>query len=181
MCLEKATARPHLEIIKEKVFGPLNMTSTYYQGREDIPSTAAQGYFDLYNNGTVANVSQLVTGSGNGYGGMYTNVYDLKKLSDAVLKGTYLSAAARQEQNAVLQEDTNYYCGVGAVKKRFGKSRTWGFGHTGRDLGYVANCFYYPTHGATIIFFVNYGTNGDSRLKQTFFDFEEEIADAVLE
>jgi hypothetical protein len=29
-------------------------------------------------------------------------------------------------------------------------------------------------------FFVNFGTNGDSRLRQVFRDFESEVTDAML-
>jgi D-alanyl-D-alanine carboxypeptidase len=182
MCIEKATGRPHTDLLHEQIWGPLGMTSTYMQGREDLPATAAHGYFDLYNNGTVADVSQLITGSGNGYGGMFSTTQDLLAFMDALwVKQTLVAPAELTRMQTVLQEDTNFFCGESTVLKRFGKKRTPGIGHTGRDLGYVANCFYYPSRKTFIIFFVNYGTNGSSRLKQTFFDFEEELAALVLD
>jgi len=53
-------------------------------------------------------------------------------------------------------------------------------GHTGRDLGYSANLFWFPNRRSTMVFFVNYGTNGDSKFRQVFRDFENEITDAML-
>lgn len=182
MCIEKATGRPHLDLLREQIWGPLGMTSTYLQGREDLPRTAAHGYYDLYNNGTVADVSQLITGSGNGYGGIFSTVYDLRTFAEALfVRKTLVSEATLTRMQTVVQEDTNFYCGEGTVLKYFGHDRVPGIGHTGRDLGYVANCFYYPSRKAYILFFVNYGTNGDSRLKPVFFQFEQELTHAVLD
>lgn len=182
MCIEKATGQDHVALLREQIWGPLGMSRTYMQGREDIPATAAHGYYDLYNNGTVADVSQLITGSGNGYGGMYTTTTDLRQFMGALFaERTLVSATSLERMTTVLQEDTNFFVGEGTVQKRFGRRRTPGIGHTGRDLGYVANCFYYPSQKAYIIFFVNYGTNGESRLKPVFFDFEEELARVVLD
>lgn len=46
----------------------------------------------------------------------------------------------------------------------------FGIGHKGRDLGYSANLFYFPGKGVTHIFFVNYGTDADSGLKDVFLN-----------
>ena len=182
MCIEKATGRPHLDLLKEQIWNPLGLHDTYMQSREDIPATAAHGYFDLYNNGTIADVSQLITGSGNGYGGIFSTTADLAKFIDALfINKTLISQANLDRMANFVQEDTNYFVGEGSVQKLFGSNRTPGIGHTGRDLGYVANCFYYPSKKTLIIFFVNYGTNGESRLKQTFLNFEEELAQVVLD
>jgi D-alanyl-D-alanine carboxypeptidase len=56
----------------------------------------------------------------------------------------------------------------------------YGIGHKGRDVGYSANLFYFPGKGVTHIFFVNYGTDGDSRLRQTFYDFIDELVKISL-
>ena len=182
MCIEAATGRPHVELLREKIWGPLGMANTYMQGREDIPATAAHGYYDLYHNGTIADVSQLDPGSGNGYNGIFSTTADLAKFMDALfINKTLVSPATLERMTHFIQEDTNYYVSEGAVQKYFGRKRTLGIGHTGRDLGYVANTFYYPSQKTLIIFFVNYGTNGDSGLKQTFLNFEEELAQAVLD
>jgi len=181
MCIEKATGEKHEKLLHEKVLNPLGMNDTYYQGREDIPSSAAQGYFDLYNNGEIVNVSNLITGSGNGYGGIYSNVFDLQKFIKALLiDKTILSQASLDQMQTYAQEKDDFYCGMGIIKK-FTKKLNYGIGHTGRDLGYVADLFYFPERNITMVFFVNYGTNGESSLKQVFFDFESELVDKILE
>jgi hypothetical protein len=48
------------------------------------------------------------------------------------------------------------------------------------DLGYSANLFYFPNKGIIHVFFVNYGTDADSGLKQVFFDFQEELLNLTL-
>lgn len=181
MCIEKATDRSHSELLREKILNPIGMNDTYYQGREEIPTDAAQGYFDLHNNGTIVNVSNLITGSGNGYGGVYSNVFDLDKFITALfINKTILSAGSLDLMHEFNQEDEDFYCGVSTVKK-FTTKKNYGVGHTGRDLGYSANLFYFPEKGYKLIFFVNYGTNGESNLKPVFKNFESEVVDLLLD
>jgi len=181
MCIEKAIGKKHDKLLYEKVLDLFGMNDTYYQGREKIPTSAAQGYFDLHNNGHIVNVSNLITGSGNGYGGIYSNVFDLHKFIKALLVDkTILSQASLNQMQEFVQEDADFYTGAGMIKKFTTKS-AYGIGHTGRDLGYVADLFYFPQRNLTMVFFVNYGTNGESSLKQVFFDFEDELVNKILE
>ncbi len=77
------------------------MNDTYYQWHDVFPGNVAQGYFDLYNNNTIVNVSNLVIGSGNGYGGVYSNLFDMYKFGNALLWNQTLlqpSSLARMRQ-----------------------------------------------------------------------------------
>jgi len=181
MCLEKATGVTHDKLLREKILDPLGMTSTFYQGRETIPTTAAQGYFDLHNNGTILNVSNLITGSGNGYGGIYSNVFDLHKFLKALLvEKTILTQNSLDSMQNFVQEDDDFFTGLSIIKK-FTNKPAYGIGHTGRDLGYVADAFYFPQRNSYMVFFVNYGTDGESALKPVFFNFESELVDVLLQ
>jgi len=180
MCIEAATGEKHDVLLREKVLDPLGLTNTYYQGRETIPNDAAQGYYDLHNNGTIVNVSNLITGSGNGYTGIFSNVYDYFHFIKALfVDKTVLTQASLDTMLTFIQEDDDYFTGYGVVK-RFADKPAYGIGHTGRDLGYVADLFYFPQRGITMAFCVNYGTDGDSFLKPIFLDFENELVDEVL-
>jgi D-alanyl-D-alanine carboxypeptidase len=180
MCIEKATGRPHHKLLRERIFNPFGMNATFMQGREKIPNLAAQGYYDLHNNSSIVNVSNLITGSGNGYGGIYSNVFDFYYFIQALLVDkTIVSEASLNEMQTFVQEDDDFYTGYGIIKK-FTKKSTFGIGHTGRDLGYSANLFYFPEKGYTMVFFVNYGTNGNSNLKQVFLEFENAITDNLI-
>ncbi|HRD36989.1 MAG TPA: serine hydrolase domain-containing protein [Bacteroidia bacterium] len=106
MCVEKATGEKHEKLLRDLILTPLGMNSTFYQGRKQIPSDAAQGYFDLHSNGTIVNVSNYITGSGNGYGGVYSNVFDLFKFMDALFaKKTLLSQASLDLMTEFNRED----------------------------------------------------------------------------
>ena len=95
MVIEAQTGKKHADLLKQYVLNPLGLKQTFYQPHDQLPNSVAQGYFDLYNNHTIVNVSNLVTGSGNGYGGIYSNLFDLYKFADALmLKETLLKSSS---------------------------------------------------------------------------------------
>jgi len=180
MVIESATGRPHGELMREKLWTPLGMNDTYYQGREDLPSYVAQGYFDLYNKKQLTNVSNIIPGSGNGYGGVFSNVYDLQLFIENVLvKKTVLSDKSLNIMQTYGPPDEINNYGVGIMKKFNDRGANFGIGHSGRDLGYSADLFYFPLNQFYINFFVNYGTDSDSYLRQVFRDFESEVIDEM--
>ncbi len=78
------------------------------------------------------------------------------------------------------RDDTNFY-GYGIQKSFLDQGNNWGIGHKGRDLGYTANLFYFPSKGVLHIFFINYGTDADSGLKQVFREFQDELVALSLQ
>ncbi|HEU4573536.1 MAG TPA: serine hydrolase domain-containing protein [Chitinophagaceae bacterium] len=181
MIIEAQTGRNHSDLLKELILNPLGMTHTYYQPHDELPNEVAQGYFDLYNNNTIVNVSNLVTGSGNGYGGIYSNVFDLFKFADALfIKKTLLKPSSLAIMQTWGKRDGSNLYGYGIQKSFLDKDIDAGIGHKGRDVGYSANLFYFPNKGVTHIFFVNYGTDGDSHLRQTFYDFIDELVSITV-
>jgi D-alanyl-D-alanine carboxypeptidase len=70
--------------------------------------------------------------------------------------------------------------GYGIQKSYLNRGIDAGIGHKGRDLGYSANLFYFPTKKVLHILFVNYGTDSDSDLKDVFREFLEELVDLTL-
>ncbi len=181
MVIEKATGKPHGELMREKLWAPLAMSDTYYQGRENLPDYVAQGYYDLYNNDQLTNVSNIIPGSGNGYGGAFSTVFDLQKFIEGVLiDKTVLSSKSLAIMQTFGPADGFNNYGPGIMKKFNDRGVNFGLGHSGRDLGYSADLFYFPTKGFTTNFFVNYGTDSESFLKQTFKDFENAVIDEML-
>ncbi|MGB3004933.1 MAG: serine hydrolase domain-containing protein [Chitinophagaceae bacterium] len=181
MILESQTGKKHADLLKQYILNPLGLTNTFYQPHDALPNSVAQGYYDLYNNGTIVNVSNLITGSGNGYGGIFSNLFDLYKFIDALfIKQTLLKPTTLTTMFTYgKKDDTNYY-GYG-VQKSYMIGSDFGIGHKGRDLGYSANLFYFPGKGVTHIFFVNYGTDADSGLKDVFFEFLDEMVTLSLQ
>jgi D-alanyl-D-alanine carboxypeptidase len=181
MIIEAQTGKNHSDLLKELILKPLEMTHTYYQPHDALPNEVAQGYFDLYNNNTIVNVSNLVTGSGNGYGGIYSNVFDLFKFADALfISKTLLKPASIAIMKTWGKQDGSNLYGYAIQKSYMDNGIDAGIGHKGRDVGYSANLFYFPNKGVTHILFVNYGTDGDSNLRQTFYDFIDELVSITL-
>lgn len=181
MVIEAQTNKKHADLLKQYVLSPLNLTNSFYQPHDELPKYTAQGYFDLYNNGTLVNVSNLVTGSGNGYGGLYSNLFDLYKFGNELLvKKTFLKPSSMAIMETYgKQDDTNFY-GYGIQKTFLERGLNFAIGHKGRDVGYTANLLYSPNKNVLHIFLINYGTDGDSELKQTFRDFQKELLDITL-
>lgn len=185
MCLDKVLGYPHARALHSLIWDPLGMTDTYYQSREALPNTVAQGYYDLYNNHTIVNVSNLITGSGNGFGGVYSTVRDLEKFMTAYyFDKSLISEESMATMMTFLPEDNDdtNNLGVGIMQKFKNFSPHLGTGHSGRDLGYSADLFVFPTrNNRLMIFFVNYGTNGDTFLRETFREFEKELVFEITE
>ncbi len=184
MVLEKITGRPHAELLREMIFNPLQMKDTYYHWHEKLPDFVAQGYYDLHNNGTIMNLSNYNTGSGNGYGGVYSTIYDMQTFIEALFKNkTILN---QQSLNTMLtftkeEEGNSRAFGITAFHDFLDRSPTeQAIGHRGRDLAYSADLFYFPDKDITMSFNVNYGTNGASALKQVFLDFRKELVDELM-
>lgn len=181
MILEAQTGKKHADLLKDYILNPLGLTHTYYQPYDQLPNSVAQGYFDLYNNNSIVNVSNLVTGSGNGYGGIYSNLFDLQKFEYALfIRKTLLKPSSLAiMQTYGKKDDTNYY-GYGLQKSYIQPDGEYAIGHKGRDLGYSANLFYFPQKSVTHIFFINYGTDAESRLKDVFRKFVDELIALTL-
>ncbi len=182
MILESQTGKKHADLLKEYILKPLGLTNTFYQPYDQLPGSTAQGYYDLYNNNSIVNVSNLVTGSGNGYGGIYSNIFDLFKFENALfIQKTLLKPSSLAiMQTYGKKDDANYY-GYGLQKSYIQPNGDYAIGHKGRDLGYSANLFYFPQKGVTHIFFINYGTDAESKLKDVFRQFVNELITLTLQ
>lgn len=181
LVMQYATGQKHEDLLRQRILQPLGMSNTYYQPHDILPNSVAQGYFDLYNNNTLINVSNIVTGSGNGYGGIYSNLFDLLKFADQLfIKKTLLKPSSLALMQTYGKQDGSNFYGYGIQKSFLNKGINFGIGHKGRDLGYTANLFYFPNKGVMHIFFVNYGTDANSQLRETFYQFQDELVDLTL-
>lgn len=183
LCIESITGKPHQDWMHELVIDKVGMPNTYYAHHDALPKYTAQGYFDLYNNGTIVNVSNLVTGSGNGYGGIYSNVIDLHKFMKALfINKTLVSQQSLDIMQTWISDDERGNLGVGLLQqyKQLNLGHM-GVGHSGRDLGYSGDAHFFPTrNNRMFINLVNYGTNGNTPLRQVFYDMRDEFVTELL-
>lgn len=184
MIIDAATGESHADLLRKRILDPLKLSDTYYHWHEGLPSNVAQGYFDLYNNGTILEMSNFNTGSGNGYGGLYSTVYDMRTFIEALLRDqTLLPANRLQEMLEITSEDLSSGEAYGVtIRKDFLERSTdeFGLGHRGRDLAYSADLFYFPNYDVTLSYMVNYGTDAKSELRDVFFEFRNAIVDAMM-
>ncbi|HLO90150.1 MAG TPA: serine hydrolase domain-containing protein [Lentimicrobium sp.] len=187
MVIEGATKKPHSAILHEEVIDLLGMNDTYYYWHDDLPKTGiVQGYYDLYNNGNLENLTQWNTGSGNGYGGVYSNVWDMYLFMDALFVKKTLLTKASLDQMLVFHPDveSRKLLGVSCFKDfiDIGNPDTdYAWGHRGRDLSYSADLFYFPEHNTIMAMIVNYGTDGDSPLRPVFLEMRDLIAKEIVQ
>lgn len=178
MIAEAATGKKHGDLMKQYIFRPLGMNNTFYQPHDPLPSTTAQGYYDLYNNSTLANVSNILPGPGNGFGGIFSDVFDMWKFLDAMYqKQTLLTPKSFSIMNTWGKPDAPNRYGYGSMLKWIERGPDAAIGHSGRDLGYAADLFWFPNRNVSFCFVLNYGMNGDSKLKEAFLIFEQELID----
>lgn len=184
LVIDYATGKPHYQLMHEKIITPLNLKHTYYYPHDELAEKTAQGYFDLYNNGNIENLTNYNTGSGNGYGGIYSTVNDLRIFLKALLIDKILLNEASLQQMLTFtqeEEDTNRALGLGIFKDFLERvPDEFAYGHRGRDLAYSADLFYFPKNNTIMVFLVNYGTNGKSALKDVFMEFRTAVADEIF-
>ena len=97
-----------------------------------------------------------------------------------MLKKTFLSARSLAIMQSYGKTDGNNRYGYGLMQKYIERGANSGIGHAGRDVGYTCNLFYFPAKNVTHIFFINYGTDGNSKLREKFYQFQEELLDITL-
>jgi len=186
MILDELTGRPHCDMMQQNIIQPLGLTSTFYYWHDPLPVQTAQGYFDLYNNGTICNVTNYNTGSGNGYGGIYADVYDMMVFIEALLvKKTLISQESLDQMltfDQPLEPETYRYTGLAIYKDFITREDTteYSYGHRGRDLGYSADLNWFPKNQTTMALIVNYGTDGESPLKPVFKELRNAIVDEIF-
>ena len=188
MIIDKIGGKPHQQLLHELIIDPLQLKNTYYYYHDPLPEgKIVQGYYDLYNNGNIENLSSYNTGSGNGYTGLYSNVFDLLTFIDRLLIQQNLVSNSSLNQmlnfNSQEEEDSDRLLGAGLMKDFIHRDNALEFalGHRGRDLAYSADLFYFPNQHQVMVLIVNYGTDGDSRLRPAFYDLRKAVVDAMMQ
>lgn len=185
MIIEAATGRKHNELMHERIIDPLGLENTFYYYHDELPEYTAQGYYDLYNNGTILNLTNYNTGSGNGYTGLYCSVRDLQLFIEALFVNKVLlsdSMLAEMQTYTEMDPEAHRAFGLGIFKDFMERpADEYALGHRGRDLAYSADAFWFPKNNTTMAFLINYGTNGNSALREVFFQFRTDLSDLIFD
>jgi D-alanyl-D-alanine carboxypeptidase len=77
-------------------------------------------------------------------------------------------------------DDADLSLGLGIMRRFEKRGVDYAWGHTGRDLGYAADLFYFPNKNVSIAWCINYGADADSYLKPVILDFQKDLIDLML-
>ncbi len=185
MVVEAATQKSCSLVLHEEVIDQLGLQDTYSFYDDPLPEgKVAQGYYDLYNNGNIENLSNWNTGSGNGYGGVYSTVWDMYRFIDALFVQKTLLTQASLDQMLVFHPtiESRKHLGVSCFKDFIDigdPEKDFAWGHRGRDLSYSADLDYFPHHNAIMAMIVNYGTDGDTPLRPAFLEMRDKVAKII--
>jgi len=185
MIIDKVAGRSHALEIRQRILEPLGLSNTYYFWHDPLPSTTAQGYYDLYNNGTIINVTNYHTGSGNGYTGIYSNLFDLQIYAEMLFKDKVLLSENYMQEMLTFHKAEGESSEYGlCCFKEFADRKNpdeYALGHRGGDLGYAAELLYFPVKDITFIMMMNYGTNGTSAVGDYYQELRLKLIDLILE
>lgn len=152
--------KPFYEVFEEKIFTPLNLSSTQFAANDPVPDGIIRGYVDFYSNLNVINATYY---SGWDYytadGGLISNGYDLNVFLTSLFNGDIISQTSLDEMmvwQKPKDEDAEFfplYYGLGIFKME----TEWGdaYFHSGDAIGYYACMTYFPDRETTTCWAVN--------------------------
>ena len=140
--IERVSGMTYAEFLHEKIFGPLNMTNTYYDDFHQIIPNRIPGYSPT-NNG-VNNANYLDMSIPYAAGSLLSNVEDLSKWNKAVFDGQLISKASMDKifKSTVLADGTEQPYGFGWGVDKFQGSKV--YQHGGGIFGFLTMGIYAP-------------------------------------
>ncbi len=168
----------HADLIARRILRPLGLTGTYYRNDESYPRPPGlvNSYQDLAGDGRLMNVSDLATHAATiffGNAGLMATSADFAAFLDALMDGEIV----RPETVALMAErptpSSLYGLGLSLMDTDFGEA----MGHSGGDMGALAQVRHFPDRDATLVLLSNGGDGGvPARLFSALWDEAVEMA-----
>ena len=162
MIIEKVSGKPFYEVFEEKIFDPLQLTSTQFAAEDPVPGNLIRGYIDFYSN---LQLMESTHYSGWDYftadGGLISTPHDLSVFMRALFEGSLLKPETLAEMLTVQVPenlDPDYYpiaYGLGIFRIETPYGIAWN--HSGDAIGYFAQMNYFPERQTTLV----WATNGN--------------------
>jgi len=160
MIISLVEGKPFYEVFEEKIFTPLNLTSTQFAATDPVPDAIIRGYVDIYSNLNIINATYY---SGWDYytadGGLISNAYDLNHFLTSLFDGEIISQNSLDEMTSWVTPNTpdpdffplQYGLGIFRMETPWGDA----FFHSGDAIGYYACMVYFPEQKTAISWAVN--------------------------
>lgn len=151
--VEKITGRYFAEGLRNGVFTPLGLDSTFYPDDGVVPNPTPIGYqLDSETNELVP-VSLNMTALGPS-GGAASTVYDLYFWGEALADGSLITPELQKERMAGARKPGENDPEYDAYGFGIGELDGW-WGHTGEGLGFEALVMSDPKSGSTVVILMN--------------------------
>ncbi|RJP63663.1 MAG: class A beta-lactamase-related serine hydrolase [Ignavibacteriales bacterium] len=164
LIIEKFSNKPLTDFLRDEIFHPLKMYSTYLPETCDLNGNVVRGYLDINNDGIISDNEDFTSQAPYSIwaaGGVVSTIDDLLIWTEELMAGTLLSSALQATRNVIdvpvaeAPIGVNYGLGISDI---FGA-----IGHTGAVAGYSTIIFNYKK--TTFIAFGNsYETANESGL-----------------
>ncbi len=153
-------AGDHAVVISARVLEPLALVATYYRHEPAYPSPPGlvNAYQDLAGDGRLMNVTDLATHDAEvfmGNAGLIATSADFADFLDGLLGGDLLEPESLSQMKAWV-EPSRYGLGLNYLDTRYGPA----LGHSGGDVGALAQVRRFPHVDATLVLLTNGGDSG---------------------
>lgn len=160
--LEIQTGETLQQLMEEKIFEPLGMSSSWIERREN--NGVARGYAALYGGKTLFDMSSFdrAEGDGKAAGGLVSTANDLQKFMQGLFGGNLVSPETLAEMKRIQTPGCdNPYCEYGLGLEIWRTSAGTAFGHNGSLVGIEANVLWYEETGNILVLYKNHGNFSD--------------------
>jgi CubicO group peptidase (beta-lactamase class C family) len=143
MIIESAIGQPVSKIIRDSILTPLQLDSTFYDGKETVLGTIAHPWQDGVD--VSAKSRNALNTLGTSAGSMYSTASEMAQWYQALLSGQVVSANSLKEITTFVSSGS-YGFGI-LTMQLFGRT-LWG--HGGSNTGYKSRMFYDPIMKTTV-------------------------------
>ncbi|MGD8321942.1 MAG: serine hydrolase domain-containing protein [Gemmatimonadota bacterium] len=178
LLLDRAVQGGHAAFISRRILAPLGLGATYYRAQPEYPTPPGlvSSYQDLAGDGRLMNVTDLTTHNDQvfmGNAGLIAASEDFADFLDGLLQGTLLAPASLSAMES-WSEPAHYGLGLSYRDTPYGRA----LGHSGGDMGALAQVRYFPDHDVTLVLLCNAGNDG---VPDTLFGrLWDDVMDAAL-
>ena len=156
--VRKVTGRTAAAEIRDRFLEPLELTDTYFQGREPIGKVPAKGYWWLggrykgFADGSRMRPNTSAATVASAAGAMVSSVRDISDWQDALLGGSLLKPKS-MELMLTFPKSSGYGLGM----RRATLDGQWGIGHGGSLRGFVSIMYRLPDEDLDVVILTNLG------------------------
>jgi CubicO group peptidase (beta-lactamase class C family) len=156
LALERATGIPYTDLVRQKIFEPLQMEHTFFVLPEDQKNHIAEGLYNNKGSDFVNRDFPRAQIDGMGYrvpnGGIWSTPADFGKFIIGLTTGVLLKPRSLRLMLTVPNSGKNYALGIDHLHDK----ELDLIGHAGSDPGYTSQYAIEPRSGDAVVIFRNY-------------------------